>query len=920
VPAWSTALLFAAIVTLSAIPLTTGRAFSAGWFERSTQTRRSRRDRRPTHGGLIVAAVVLVVGLVADLNGATTRAVVAVTILAVLAGHRAERGRGPGWAVPAGWVAVALAVPLCGLRTDLTGTAWLDGLFTAVGVLALIAGLDAVDHTDATAPTVAGVAAAGLLAVAIDAHDPVVVLAGALAGACLGVMAHAWPPAAVRVGVIGPMVLGGVLGVVAVAVHPSVGPPRSTLVLVFAFGLLTVLGPLPRLDRRLAAKRLPVHLVLPLAVGAGAFSAAGLSSGAVGMVPAVVVAVVPAAAVLWLGRPRRQEGAPHRPRRARVAVAAAVLAALVGVAGALLLSARHSMERGRVAALAGLDQARAGHLTQAQAQFATADRAFADARSALGNPVVRLGDLLPIVAPNLRAARTLASVGSDLSSTAVAVAQRSGANTLRVVDGHFPVEQARSIGVQLGTALTTLHSAVSRLDGIRSPYLVSQVSHGIDQVRRQVAGVSSSLEVATEATRLLPTLLGADRDQRWIVAVMSTSELRGAGGLLGAFAELRLSGGKVSLVRTIGPTQMNLATDPAQQAVALPPVYAERYGGFHPNELWQNLSVTPNVVTMSKAIASAYPLTKGGGPVDGVLVLDPVALAGLLDLTGPIHVPDWPVPISSGNVEDVLLFQEYDKLPAASLDRFQGEVVTAVVQGLSRGALPEPPLLASTLAPAVQGGHLRLWSADADAERLIHRIGADGEVGLPATGDFVQLVTQNGSQSKIDWYLERSLSYDAVFDPDSGRLQATATVSVTNHAPASGVANYILGTPGGPVDPGQNRIFITILTPHLPTVATDAAGATLPMTLGQEDGLYSATVLLVLDPGAGATVRFSLDGALPPSTSYRLAIGHQATRLPDQVDVALHGSGSWRVKSPAGGAASYRKDGPETFVATLSDG
>ena len=45
-------------------------------------------------------------------------------------------------------------------------------------------------------------------------------------------------------------------------------------------------------------------------------------------------------------------------------------------------------------------------------------------------------------------------------------------------------------------------------------------------------------------------------------------------------------------------------------------------------------------------------------------------------------------------------------------------------------------------------------------------MGADGRLGTHERGtDFVQLVTQNDGENKIDWYLRRSLAYEASVDP-----------------------------------------------------------------------------------------------------------------------------------------------------------
>jgi hypothetical protein len=280
-------------------------------------------------------------------------------------------------------------------------------------------------------------------------------------------------------------------------------------------------------------------------------------------------------------------------------------------------------------------------------------------------------------------------------------------------------------------------------------------------------------------------------------------------------------------------------------------------------------------------------------------------------------VPGWPTAITSTNVVEVLDFQAYDQLTADALSTFQGTVVRAVVKALTSGSLPAPSKLAAALRQPVTGGHLRLWSRDPAGERLITRIGADGALPTPGSGDFVQLVTQNGSEAKVDWFLRRQLAYDVNLDPTTGRLRGTATVTLTNGAPSTGVSSYIIGEPTGPTQPGQNRMLVTVLTPHLPTGATDPAGQRLPMTLGREDGLYSASVLVVIEPGATTSIRFALDGSLPPGTRYRLVVGHQPTVVPDRVDIALHGAGRWGVTGPTGGRRTAAEDGRVHFQATL---
>jgi hypothetical protein len=57
-------------------------------------------------------------------------------------------------------------------------------------------------------------------------------------------------------------------------------------------------------------------------------------------------------------------------------------------------------------------------------------------------------------------------------------------------------------------------------------------------------------------------------------------------------------------------------------------------------------------------IADLYPQS-GGTPVDGVIAVDPEGLAAMMRLTGPITVPEWPVPITSANVSAITQNEAY---------------------------------------------------------------------------------------------------------------------------------------------------------------------------------------------------------------------------------------------------------------------
>ncbi len=302
-----------------------------------------------------------------------------------------------------------------------------------------------------------------------------------------------------------------------------------------------------------------------------------------------------------------------------------------------------------------------------------------------------------------------------------------------------------------------------------------------------------------------------------------------------------------------------------------------------------------------------------------MITIDPYGIAALLEVTGPVSVPNWPEPLTVDNAARVLLFEHYDRLTETQIDTFQSDVIEAVVDALTDGTLPPPSTIAAALTDAVAGGHLRLWSPDPDPQALFERIGADGALRAPRDGtDFVQLITQSASESKIDWFLRRTLTYAPTVDPRTGDLTATATVTLTNTAPTTGVSTYILGEETGPTAVGENELRLTLYSPHRPLGAFDADGDRLPVNLGRENGLYAVTVLLEIPSGASATVEVRFEGTLwPTDGTYHLRVGRQPAVVPDQVDVALEGAPGWVVTAPGGGTATLAEETETAFTGRL---
>ena len=135
---------------------------------------------------------------------------------------------------------------------------------------------------------------------------------------------------------------------------------------------------------------------------------------------------------------------------------------------------------------------------------------------------------------------------------------------------------------------------------------------------------------------------------------------------------------------------------------------------------------------------------------------------------------------------------------------------------------------------------------------------------LDQEGPVAALILNNGAGNKLDYYVDRTLTYDVLRCGDSERI-VRAEVTLTNNAPRSGLPNYVdVRTDGRPSTPGQSRTFVN----YYATRGARITGATLdgkPVRLvnGVERGrpVFSADVEI----RAGQSRTLVLEYAEPPT-------------------------------------------------------
>ncbi|HVE46539.1 MAG TPA: DUF4012 domain-containing protein [Acidimicrobiales bacterium] len=733
------------------------------------------------------------------------------------------------------------------------------------------------------------------------------------AGAAAGAMATAAPTGTDAFDAFWRGVAGGGVVVLATAASPlaclvaaaaglavatAVGSDVQWLAAAAAGGSVAVVVGAPG-DRQLLAP------VIGAAIGASLFHLDAFDGGVAGAGLAAFPLVPLAASAVA----RASGEARHRVARLALLAGTAVVLVVAGW-GVAAAQARGRLLDAVESTRSALAAARGGERDRAAAGFAAAAEEFDEARRDLSSWWARPVLGLPVAGRNAKALHAMATAGARLTRTATDTVASADPASVRMTGGVVPLEKIRALEVPIQASLAALERAGETLRPARSPLLLPAVADRLESLLAHVANARRDAEVALDAVRAVPGLLGESGPRRYFLAIQTPSELRGTGGLIGNFGELVAEGGRISLTRVGRSADLNQGGDPASRRVHGEPAYVARYGGFRPQQDWRNVNMAPDFPTVARVIADLYPQS-GGQHLDGVIAVDPIGLAALLRVTGPVSVPGLPGPLTADNAAKELLFDQYLRFQAPTEStrvEFLGAATVAIWERLTSSTLPGPPDLAAALGPAVTGKHLLLHSRHRGEKRFLSLAGVGG--ALPeAPGDMIAVINQNAGGNKLDWFLDRSIRYRAMVDPASGELRASVVVRLTNSAPASGLPPIVIDNLRG-APPGHNHTYLSVLTPWALEGAT-VDGREVPMESQEEPaGRYAYSRELQIPPGTTVEVVLRLQGVLAGARNYNLAVWRQPTVRPDRLDLDVELAPGWAATElrglvPTGGASRF---------------
>ncbi len=418
------------------------------------------------------------------------------------------------------------------------------------------------------------------------------------------------------------------------------------------------------------------------------------------------------------------------------------------------------------------------NVSQAQIHFKEALQSFDQIQSDLDDTGLLLSGILKIIPQRkdadrlTQSAKLVAEVGQSF-----AMLQSQFGNIKLSAQG---ISGAGNNGENLEYAITELkrinskiQSAVDLLEKV-DPYILPESKRSLlVGVQSQLAYVKSNLNTTGEIIDLLSNLLLGQKEI--LIMFQNNNELRATGGFLGTFGSMKISNGIINKLHISSIYDL----DGQLQEVINPPrpMYAVNDRWFLRDSNW-----FADFPTTAKKITQFYE-KEGGSTPDMVVALTPTIVTDLLEITGPVTVPNYKITLTSKNFIELTQLEtsvKYDK-NLNKPKQFLADFFPLFLQKLSEMEGGKTMQVLQVFHKNLRNKEILLYSNNENLQEKFKEFQWAGEI-LPNDRDYLSIVSSNLGGTKTDIHLIHEVNLNSEI-LQTGEVVNTLTFTRKNPLP-----------------------------------------------------------------------------------------------------------------------------------------
>ena len=428
-----------------------------------------------------------------------------------------------------------------------------------------------------------------------------------------------------------------------------------------------------------------------------------------------------------------------------------------------------------------------------QADWQTAEQSFSLARSNFadaGQEIKKMGSVALNILDNLpgnsliSSGNHLVKVGENLAlagqTLASAVNLFSFNNLFNLIDSNESnlTDNIVLSQANLKNALQSIKIANQELNDVEINVMPSDMQEGIASLKEKLPLVEEMLNQALSYSSALLGILGHDNPRQYLLIFQNNSEIRATGGFIGTYGLLTLDRGVISDLFIDGIYN----ADGQLHEKIIPPRPIQKI-----STTWSmhDANWFADFPTSAQKIEWFYEKT-GGPTVDGVISLTPTLIERLLEITGPIPMPDYDVVLDKNNFIELVQYKveiDYDK----ELNRPKKILVDFTpkfIETLSSLSSEDKKKAITIIFDCLKEKHILAYFNNSSLEKLSIDEGWSGKI-FNSEKDYLSVISSNINGYKTDRVVEETISHEAEIQED-GSIIDTLTIKREHKGGESG--------------------------------------------------------------------------------------------------------------------------------------
>ena len=427
---------------------------------------------------------------------------------------------------------------------------------------------------------------------------------------------------------------------------------------------------------------------------------------------------------------------------------------------------------------------------------------------------------------------------------------------------------------EIGSDLKIARVQIDKIQSWRYPnFLPAKPGSKLQSAKTTIDQIESFIVEAKPLIEVLPEIMGASAEKKYLILLLNDKELRPSGGFITAYAIFKVNKGNIESEGSQDIYQLDNSLTKKIPAPAPILKYLPNVPTFNIRD--SNLS--PDYLASVYQFEELYQSSSGPKDIDGIIALDTRFVLAMINVLGPIEAVG--TKFTAEEVEEcacpqiIYELEKYADQPVAFEKSGRKGIIGVLMQQMMAKTFEAPkstwPNILNTIMVSLQKKDLLLYFKDARSQEAAEKINFAGRL-YEFDGDYIHINEANFAGAKSNLYITEEVKQVIKKGKDDN---IEKKVTIEYKYPRRG-DNCSLERKGGLCLSGIYRDFIRIYVPKGSTL-TKSEGLEVALTASVDLNKTVFEGFLTIRPEGTAKVELEYTVPLKVENNYKLLIQKQ---------------------------------------------